>query len=632
MRQRIAYLTLLTLVLTVLLAGPLAAQSKWDGKWTGKIAFDQDAICLTNLSVESAMVKNNELTVMIQNDKYLKKLTGKIDATGKFSGWQRLDFITTKGLTSYSPDFKFTGQFEPSSFDGSFYANFGHAKGGNVCVGTLQLALLGSLEAKAMSSGENLEVLKLKQQIAELGSNRHFSRTAANIDPTKPFDGKWLGKIAFSCSKAIKFQSAVVKNNEFTMVFRDESSLKTVTGKIDASGEFSEWQRLDFVSGGGYSQNQDFKFSGQFSAESFDGEAYANWGPKGAFCSSTLKLGREGSIHAEALLTGKDPNYLMLQRQIAAAQSAPVNDNAEARAEAKKIAKQRAAAEQRLARLLQQQKRESKRLTQLRAEADMQASQNAALRDGTPKPKTSVTANINFGNYHALVIGIDAYRELPRLKTAVADAKAVTQELKSNYGFKVTELINPTRDQMLDTMDDLQATLTYKDNLLIYYAGHGWLNEKSDQGYWLPIDAKKNRRSRWVSNSTLTDTLTALEAKHVMVVADSCYSGRLVRSANINIEGADTADYYQQMSRKKARVVITSGGLEPVEDGKGEHSPFARAFLSALSKNNSVIDGTKLFNAIRRPVMINADQTPQYSDVRRAGHDGGDFLFVRRQK
>jgi hypothetical protein len=28
-------------------------------------------------------------------------------------------------------------------------------------------------------------------------------------------------------------------------------------------------------------------------------------------------------------------------------------------------------------------------------------------------------------------------------------------------------------------------------------------------------------------------------------------------------------------------------------------------------------------------VILNADQTQQYSDVRNAGHDGGDFLFVR---
>jgi hypothetical protein len=27
--------------------------------------------------------------------------------------------------------------------------------------------------------------------------------------------------------------------------------------------------------------------------------------------------------------------------------------------------------------------------------------------------------------------------------------------------------------------------------------------------------------------------------------------------------------------------------------------------------------------------MLNSDQTPEYSDIRKAGHDGGDFLFVR---
>ena len=32
-----------------------------------------------------------------------------------------------------------------------------------------------------------------------------------------------------------------------------------------------------------------------------------------------------------------------------------------------------------------------------------------------------------------------------------------------------------------------------------------------------------------------------------------------------------------------------------------------------------------------RPVMVNAEQTPQYADVRNAGHDGSDFLFVRKK-
>jgi hypothetical protein len=44
-----------------------------------------------------------------------------------------------------------------------------------------------------------------------------------------------------------------------------------------------------------------------------------------------------------------------------------------------------------------------------------------------------------------------------------------------------------------------------------------------------------------------------------------------------------------------------------------------------------IIDGTGLFSQLRRPVILNADQTPVYADVRKFGHDGGDFLFVRKR-
>jgi hypothetical protein len=85
------------------------------------------------------------------------------------------------------------------------------------------------------------------------------------------------------------------------------------------------------------------------------------------------------------------------------------------------------------------------------------------------------------------------------------------------------------------------------------------------------------------------------------------------------------------MAEKRARLVITSGGLEPVADSTGGgHSPFATAFLESLKNNDSILDGTQLFNQLRRPVMLKADQTPEYADVRKAGHEGGDFLFVRR--
>ena len=92
-------------------------------------------------------------------------------------------------------------------------------------------------------------------------------------------------------------------------------------------------------------------------------------------------------------------------------------------------------------------------------------------------------------------------------------------------------------------------------------------------------------------------------------------------------------DYLSRIAQKKARSVLSSGGLEPVLDsgGKANHSVFASAFLDALKENKNVMDATELFSAIRRPVILNSDQTPEFSDIRKAGHDGGDFIFCRRK-
>ncbi|MEI8246007.1 MAG: caspase family protein [Lentisphaerota bacterium] len=236
---------------------------------------------------------------------------------------------------------------------------------------------------------------------------------------------------------------------------------------------------------------------------------------------------------------------------------------------------------------------------------------------------------IDFGKYHAIIIGIDQYRDLPALRTAVSDAQSIAEMLNKDYGFKVNLVLNPTRSQILDELARARQTLTENDNLLIYYAGHGWLDNGADQGYWMPADASRNSKANWISNTDVTSEILGMSSKHVMVVADSCYSGKLTRGFQIK---ELTPDYMTRMARKKARVVLSSGGLEPVADngGKGKHSVFATAFMGALLENNGALDGTSLFTKIRHPVMVNSDQTPEYSDIHKAGHDGGDFIFVRK--
>ncbi len=240
-------------------------------------------------------------------------------------------------------------------------------------------------------------------------------------------------------------------------------------------------------------------------------------------------------------------------------------------------------------------------------------------------------ADVDFGRYYALLIGNNGYKHLPRLVSAESDVDAIEKVLENRYGFETRVLGDASRDDVLLALEQYRRQLTPRDNLLIYYAGHGWLDEDADEGYWLPVDATAESSINWIPNATLTSALKAIQAKHVLVVADSCYSGKLTRG--ISVRANRPPDHFARMAGKRARMVISSGGLEPVLDGgRGNHSVFAGAFLDALEQNDGIVDTTTLFSRIRRDVMLHADQTPELADIRKSGHEGGDFLFVPKDR
>jgi caspase domain-containing protein/Sel1 repeat-containing protein len=256
---------------------------------------------------------------------------------------------------------------------------------------------------------------------------------------------------------------------------------------------------------------------------------------------------------------------------------------------------------------------------------------------GHPLPTTKVA----FGNYHALVIGNNEYQKMPKLKTAAEDAREVARILEKDYGFRVKLLVNATRYDILAALNDLRGKLTPEDNFLVYYAGHGELDEKNQRGHWLPVDAEPNSSANWISNVQITDVLNAMSVKQLLVVADSCYAGTLTRAANSQLAGGVTEEdrwrAMQSMARSKSRMVMTSGGVEPVLDssGDGKHSIFAQTFVGLLKKNEGVLPGQALFNQLQLDIAaiagrVEMQQVPQYAPIKYAGHESGDFFFVRR--
>jgi uncharacterized caspase-like protein len=259
--------------------------------------------------------------------------------------------------------------------------------------------------------------------------------------------------------------------------------------------------------------------------------------------------------------------------------------------------------------------------------------------DTTPvRHRQEIRPTVNFGHYYALVIGNQNYTHWPDLKTPESDAMQTAQILSKKYGFKTKLLLNATRYDILQALNELRKELNEKDNLLIYYAGHGHLDTKIDRGYWVPVDGDVDSNVNWISTFSITDIISAISAIHVLVVADSCYSGALTRSTLARLEAGMSdearAHWLKVVAAKRSRTVLSSGDLQPVLDsGGGDHSVFAKAFLDVLTTNTEILEGERLHREIAARVAYAAsaaqvEQVPQYAPIRYSGHEAGDFLFV----
>lgn len=277
---------------------------------------------------------------------------------------------------------------------------------------------------------------------------------------------------------------------------------------------------------------------------------------------------------------------------------------------------------------------------------DQLASASAAPKERSPTPTNVLhplppvaIPIIEFGRYHALVIGIDNYRRMPKLETPINDAKEVADILQREYGFEVTTLLDPDRYQILSALNQLRQSLTDKDNLLIYYAGHGVLDSVNQRGNWLPVDAEPDSTANWISNVQITDILNAMAARQILVVADSCYSGTLTRDVTTALgharDDVERVKWYKIMISRPSRVALTSGGLEPVLDSSGgKHSLFAQLFIQALRKNSDAMATQELYQEIEPIVAtktadLKVHQVPEYAPIKMAGHEAGDFVFVK---
>ena len=180
--------------------------------------------------------------------------------------------------------------------------------------------------------------------------------------------------------------------------------------------------------------------------------------------------------------------------------------------------------------------------------------------------------------------------------------------------------------------------LTSQDSLLIYYAGHGDLAGPNGRAFWLGVEADPDTRAGWLEADHIRAKIKEMSAKHVLLVADSCFSGAITHPKTTTIGRGLNETRLRVQWNRRARMVLTSGQVTPVADsaGGGNHSVFARYFIQTLRQNDNVMSGEMLSHELSgrmstQPVKVGESgqrQTPTYSTLQDANHDVGDFFFV----
>ena len=232
-------------------------------------------------------------------------------------------------------------------------------------------------------------------------------------------------------------------------------------------------------------------------------------------------------------------------------------------------------------------------------------------------------------NNYLFVVGINDYQYWPKLNNAVKDATDVAGTLMGQYDFdfsNVTIIKNEqaTRSNIYKGLRSLISQVTAKDNLMIYFSGHGFFDELVNEGYWVPVDAKLSSTGDYLSNSDILKIIGNIESQHTFLVADACFSGSLFNET--------TRGYAENVEQYRSRWGLASGRLEVVSDGAvGNNSPFARNFISFLKNNpKDKIAVSELVQHVKLQVAEESDQTPIGNPLKGAGDEGGEFVFYKK--
>lgn len=246
---------------------------------------------------------------------------------------------------------------------------------------------------------------------------------------------------------------------------------------------------------------------------------------------------------------------------------------------------------------------------------------------------------IDSSSNRAIVIGIDRFDHFDTLDLAEADARAFARVLQDELGWSdVTLLLGSElqRKGVVNITHTVQALLddlflgpgTSPDSfLVIYYAGHGFLNMKRDKGYLaFPETDEQHPATAIAMDHILNDLVLGTDAGRVVAILDCCHSGAAFR-------GIRTRSTRSQRGEHRSDLLLGEKNIDSLRRATvpsgASRTPRGKVVLTSCRADELVLEDEAIDDGVPTGVSV---YTHTLCDGWRGGKDGRAITNATRNR
>lgn len=237
---------------------------------------------------------------------------------------------------------------------------------------------------------------------------------------------------------------------------------------------------------------------------------------------------------------------------------------------------------------------------------------------------------------YALLFATDKYDHWSDLVNPVHDAQTIAEEIKQRYGFEVEIIEDASQeDVFIKLADYAQRMYRPQDQLMIFFAGHGYFDDTFGEGFVVAKNSLENDRAKtsFISHNRLRSIINNIPCEHILLMMDVCFGGTfdpvIARERGETSSNNDERDFLVRKLSYKTRKYLTSGGKLYVSDGiPGKHSPFTQKLLQAFKEgegNDKILTLGEIKLYVEKLIP-----EPRYGSFGE-DHIASDFVFVGRK-